>query len=770
MVDHTGNDLFLGVDPTPDNSGQGEIDLSVDGLDGTIEETDGVETSVKPNRDRFLLGDANSIYYSGLDAKDYAFIGDFDTTEDTIVLQGTAYDYLLTEIGIKELRQVLRDLPEQKMEATRQDLGRTSGDLVGANASANDLMSSEQLLDFFVEIFNLRLATPGNDFVIGSTISIFNSDPNNPRLGDLMVGRTGNDSFLGVNPGADLPGQGEIDLLVGGFDEPIKVDGVGTTTGPDNDVFLLGDAAKVYYSGLGIEDYAWITDLDKAEDIIQLHGSADDYVLTEIGFQDLLQILPELPDLDQETKELLQDLGEIKATAILLGDPTVVERQTPISLDDPNYDLIGIVTGDSNLNLSRRYFEFVNTLPSPEPVEPQIDQLGTAGIDFSFGVTTDSQGNIYQVGGTSSNLAGDNFGGNDIFLRKLDSSGEELFVQQFGTVRPETAFSVAVDSNDNVFVSGVTVGDLGAPNAGQNDAWIAKFDQNGNQQWIQQLGSSQRDNSFGGSLAVDSSNNLILGGYTLGDLGGSNAGEGPDLWTAKFDNDGNELWRIQFGTSEFDELIGVATDREDNIFMTGWTIGDLGGSNAGLYDAWIAKYDRDGNQLWIDQFGTGDFEFSYGVATDSEGNVYATGYTLGDLGGSNAGLYDNWVTKYDRDGNQLWLKQFGSKGSDTPFAIAVDLQDNLLVGGYTDGSLAGRRANAGGDDAWAAKLDSDGNLLNIVQFGTAENESVRGISVGNANNVWLTGYTDGSLGNDATQGNADAWLAQLSATDLALLG
>lgn len=149
--------------------------------------------------------------------------------------------------------------------------------------------------------------------------------------------------------------------------------------------------------------------------------------------------------------------------------------------------------------------------------------------------------------------------------------------------------------------------------------------------------------------------------------------------------------------------------------------------------------------------------------------MYATGYTLGDLGGSNAGLYDNWVTKYNSDGDQLWIEQFGSTGSDTPFAIAVDNNDDILLGGYTDGSLAEPQSNAGGDDIWAAKLDSDGNLLNIVQFGTAENESVRGISVGNSNNIWLTGYTEGSLGN-ANAGNSDAWLAQLSSTNLDLMG
>ena len=632
---------------------------------------------------------------------------------------------------------------------------------------------SEEQLDLLLEFFNFRFASPGNDFVLGSPVSILNSNPDFPKLGDLLVGRTGNDGFLGVDPTADNPGQGEIDILIGGFDETIELtDGVGTSVNPDRDRFLLGDASSVYYSDLGAEDYALISDFDSTEDTIVLQGTADDYVLTEIGNKELLQVLPDLL-LEQEMEATLQDLGGTKATAILRVDSTIENKETPISLDDPAYDLIGIVAGDLNLNLKRRYFEFVDTPPSSDIVLPQIEQLGTPGIDFAFGVAADSSGNIYQVGGTSGDLAGANAGANDVWIAKFDDNGNQLWIEQLGTSRPETAFSVVVDSNNNVFVSGVAVGDFGGTNAGGNDAWIAKFDNEGNQLWIEQLGTSERDNSFTGSLAVDSADNVIQGGYSLGDLGGPNAGEGPDAWVAKFDNEGKELWRRQFGTPEFDELFGVATDSDDNIFLTGWTVGDLGGTNAGLYDAWVAKYDSDGNQLWVEQFGTSDFDFATGVATDSKGNVYSTGYTLGNLEDgetTNAGLYDIWVAKYDSDGNQLWIEQFGGRDSDAPFGIAIDDNDDILLGGYTDGSLAGPGANAGGDDAWAAKLDSDGNLLDITQFGTAEDERVRGILVGSDNNVLLTGYTDGSLGNDATQGNADAWLAQLSATDLALLG
>lgn len=654
------------------------------------------------------------------------------------------------------------------------------------NSDEQMQMISEEQLELLLEFFNLRLASPGNDTVQGSPASILNSDPENPILGDLMLGRTGNDIFLGVDPASDTPGLGEIDLLVGGFEETVEfVDGVGTSVNPDRDRFRLGDGNNVYYSGLGPDDYAFIADFDSKEDSIQLNGSADDYVLVEVDVRSVFSSSPVFSvfrdfsgseTMVPEIETLTEDLGITTVTAILSGDPANAFDETSISLDDPAYDLIGVVAGDLNLNLTDSYFKFVNMPPSAEPTLPQIEQFGTPGNDFGFGVATntgdiavDGNGNVYQVGGTSGDLAATNAGANDVWIAKFNENGNQMFIDQFGSSSPETAFSVAIDSNNNVFTSGVAAGEFAGPAFGGNDAWVAKLDENGNILWSEQFGTPERDNSFGSSLAIDTSDNVIQGGYTVGDLAGPNAGEGPDPWVIKFDNDGNELWRRQFGTPEFDELFGVTTDSDDNIFLTGWTIGDLGGTNEGLYDTWIAKYDQDGNQLWTTQFGTSDHDFARGAAIDSEGNFYTTGFTLGDLGGPNAGVYDTWVAKYDTNGDQIWIEQFGSARSDTPFTIDITGNDEIIVGGYTDGSLGRQSANAVGDDSWVAKLDTDGNLLDVVQFGTAENERLLDLSAGHNNDIFVSGDTEGSLGAP-NAGSFDAWLAQLSATDLTLVG
>jgi Beta-propeller repeat len=169
------------------------------------------------------------------------------------------------------------------------------------------------------------------------------------------------------------------------------------------------------------------------------------------------------------------------------------------------------------------------------------------------------------------------------------------------------------------------------------------------------------------------------------------------------------LWVRQLGTAVFDGALGVATDVAGNVYLTGDTHGSLGGANRGPSDAWVAKYDAAGNQLWVRQLGTASYDAASGVATDGDGNVYLTGRTYGSLGGANRGGSDAWVAKYDAAGHQLWVRQLGTAdytddGIDDAFGVATDGEGNLYLTGWTLGSLGG--ANRGGSDAWVAKYST----------------------------------------------------------------
>ncbi len=140
--------------------------------------------------------------------------------------------------------------------------------------------------------------------------------------------------------------------------------------------------------------------------------------------------------------------------------------------------------------------------------------------------------------------------------------------------------------------------------------------------WSVSFGSDENDRSSG--VAVNSLGNVILAGYTTGDLGGTNLGE-EDGFVGSYTSDGTEIWLVQFGSSEEDTVHGVVVDANDDIYVVGTTYGALEGSNGGQQDAFVRKYSADGDVLWTDQFGGGDSERGSTIAVDDDGNVYVGG-------------------------------------------------------------------------------------------------------------------------------------------------
>ena len=608
------------------------------------------------------------------------------------------------------------ELPEQSLESLPIPTGVTdpnSGEISsedGVSEISSLPVDLFELIQGFVVInlFGLIPGTPGSDaFQVGR-----------PNKNDTLLTRQGKDTLLAVDPGAANPGQGEIDTLAGDQDifavttplPEMLLDVLLVQAGlpPSEerswqDRFILGDERQPYYIGAGADDYALILDFNPQEDTIQLYGTPEDYQLTESS-----------------------------------GDTEIYWQR------GSERDLVASLSEVSGLSLTEKYFQFVTDPPPQEPVFEGIEQLGTTSVDYSVGVATDNADGVYLTGPSA-----DSF-----WLAKYDSNGEQQWLLQ-----PPSTGGIDTDNFGNVYVGGGFVDETGVT--------VAKYDGEGNQQWIQSLEAPRTFvNSF--TLDVDDSGNVYLTGYTDDNLGGPNAGDlflGPipipstDNFIVKYDSEGNQQWLKQFGSENFDEAFAIATDSDGNVYTSGWTFGDFGGTNAGLNDVWIAKDDSDGNQQWLTQFGTEDYDWSWDAAIDSKDNVYITGWTLGDLDGTNAGSYDAWVAKYDSDGNQQWLKQFGTEGDDAALSIDFDDSDNFYLTGYTDADFGG--SNAGSYDTWVAKYDSDGNQQWKQQLGTSEIDTPFDVAVHNTGQVFVTGFTEGSLGG-TNAGSYDAWLAELS--------
>ncbi|HVS10016.1 MAG TPA: hypothetical protein VMS76_09080 [Planctomycetota bacterium] len=380
----------------------------------------------------------------------------------------------------------------------------------------------------------------------------------------------------------------------------------------------------------------------------------------------------------------------------------------------------------------------------------QIGDLNQA--DGASACAPDASGGVYLAGWTEGNLGGPQAGSNDPWVARYDVAGNQLWIRQFGTSLIDVVFGAAPDDVGGVYVCGVTTGSLGGPQAGNGDAWLARYDSAGNQLWIRQLGSSADDRAQFAS--ADGAGGVYIGGWTYGNLGGMNPG-GFDCWFARYDAAGNQLWVRQLGTSMHDYGLAAAPDGLDGVYVCGSTTGSLAAPNVpGDDDAWLARYDGSGNQVWILQFGGDLGAGAFGAAPDGTGGVYVAG-------GVNVGIPDTFVARFDSAGNRLWIRQFGSSAYDRVYArvyAAAGGASGVYLAGSTLGSLGG--PNAGKEDAWLARYDSAGNQLWILQLGTSEHDRANAAAIHASGGVYVAGETLGDLAAPNFNNMYDGWLAR----------
>jgi len=392
-------------------------------------------------------------------------------------------------------------------------------------------------------------------------------------------------------------------------------------------------------------------------------------------------------------------------------------------------------------------------------------QSARSSNDYAYGVATDSSGNVYVAGGTNGGLDGNtNAGNTDLFVVKYNSSGTKQWTRQLGSSSRDSANGVATDSSGNVYVTGMTNGGLdGCKNAGIEDLFVVKYNSSGTKQWTNQLGSSSRDSAD--DVATDSSGNIYVTGTTYSELDGNTSAGKADLFVVKYNSSGTHQWTKQLGTDRYDEARGVATDSSGNVYVTGYTEGGLdGNTNLGKADLFVVKYNSSGTKQWANQLGTWDTDFANGVATDSSGNVYVTGSTYRSLdGNTSAGNADLIVVKYNSSGTKQWTKQLGSSSDDYANDVVTDSSGNAYVTGTTYGGLDGN-TSAGNADLFVVKYNSSGTKQWTKQLGTSSTDTANGVTTDSSGNVYVAGGTYGGLDGNTSAGVNDLFIVKYNSS------
>lgn len=194
------------------------------------------------------------------------------------------------------------------------------------------------------------------------------------------------------------------------------------------------------------------------------------------------------------------------------------------------------------------------------------------------GIAIDDSNNILITGYTEGEFEGfTNLGETDVFLSKFSSDGIFQWTKQWGTDKRDKSSAVTVDKDGNIFVAGFIEKDAVA----SENIFLKKFDGDGSEIWTQQMGSTIGSGSRAYSVTTDSEGSAYVTGGTKGRLDNSEyAGTGDDIFIAKWAADSELKWIEHWGSDKNDEGFGIVLDTTGSIFITGYTEGSLDGNSA----------------------------------------------------------------------------------------------------------------------------------------------------------------------------------------------
>jgi len=334
----------------------------------------------------------------------------------------------------------------------------------------------------------------------------------------------------------------------------------------------------------------------------------------------------------------------------------------------------------------------------------------------------DKNGYIYVTGYSTTLVSG-----TDFLTLKYSPAGAFLWVNRYnGTGNSnDSASSLAVDLNGNVYVTGIS---FGAGTA--EDYAIAKYGPSGNLIWVRRYDGPVKNADYAAALILDPA------GYTY-ITGSSWGGNSWDMGTLKYDSNGNLIWLRRYnGGKDADIASGLALDASSNLYVVGRT--SIWGGNS-YYRFLTVKYDSNGNLIWTKNYQgySSNHSFASALKVDGSGNILVTGPSWG-IGTS----YDFATLKYDPSGNQQWVMRYNgpSRGGDFPSALAVDSSGNLYVAGsrYTrlgqaSYDIATIKYSPLGQEQWSKIFDGGGT------------DKPTALAVDNKGNLYVTGFNQGTL-------------------------
>lgn len=306
-------------------------------------------------------------------------------------------------------------------------------------------------------------------------------------------------------------------------------------------------------------------------------------------------------------------------------------------------------------------------------------------VDYGSSIIQTTDGGYAVAGYTSSYGAGEG----DMFIAKYSSSGDLLWSKTWGSDDTEHTYSIIQSTDGGYVVTGST---QIYSSTTSDDAYIVKFDSNGDVEWDRTWGSGPYDCGID-VLEVESGGYLVVGNTRRYNTTQSN-----DMFVAKYTSDGDLSWSTTWGGTDAEYGYSVI-QAEDGFVVTGLTESFGAGSNA---DMFLAKLNSSGFVEDVRTWSGSSIEWGTSISAVVGGGYVITGRTKS----YGSGNYDMFITKFDSSLNHSWSKTFGGDDDDRGWSVVGTLDGGMIVTGYITDIYG-----AGSSEAFIAKYNSAGEIV-----------------------------------------------------------
>jgi hypothetical protein len=398
--------------------------------------------------------------------------------------------------------------------------------------------------------------------------------------------------------------------------------------------------------------------------------------------------------------------------------------------------------------------------------------LGGTAFEEARSLLETGDGGYLITGTTSSNdgnVSG-NHGNGDLWIVKIGTDQTLLWQRCLGGSGLDEGKFAQKTQDGNYIVCGLTNSNDGdvSGNHGGYDMWVLKLDTSGNILWQKCLGGTS--NEYGEYIQETNDGGYILTGCTSSNDGNISGNHGAfDVWVAKLSSTGTIEWQKCFGGTR-EEWVKKIIELNGGEYLvsatTRSTDGDVTG-NHGNYDSWFIRLDANGEKLWMKCCGGTLDDLSSGIESTPDGGFISSSLSFsndGDVSG-NHGSSDYWIIKHDNAGNIQWQSCLGGSAGDDAFCLKALTDKEYIVSGYTesyDGNVSG---NHGQMDIWVVKIDSIGSLIWQKCLGGTNNESAMDVIQASDGGYLLAGNTYSNDGDvTGNHGDKDYWIIKLQET------